>query len=369
MAEGASTADEAVATGASTTDEVAVKVASTTDKAVAEGAFTADEAVAEGTSTDVVLAKGASAVEEAMAKVASMADNVVAESALTADEAVAEGVSTADEVLAKGASTVEEVTVKVTSTADEAMAKVASTEEEETPADSMSLSDPPTDGGSAAPAHTHSPRALPSLPGRQVFAYAGDSVEGAIRDLPAPVHGETCAVQALTSANDVTVAGGGIADLDGDACHDVAVPVGDVVTTTLAFAEEFSVPCVDVDPTANPETGEVDRLTVKLQFCTAYRTLDADASCDAAGPSPGAPAACRCDTVDLRVEVLGEEHAVPTCSPHAPDDEGHEEVGPVPEFEVPTASPIEVTVGASPVSAAWGRRDRDPVRRPEGGTL
>jgi len=122
-----------------------------------------------------------------------------------------------------------------------------------------------------------------------------------------------------------------IEDLDGDSCHDISIDqkAGGSIATTIKFAEGFSVPCTDFVG----EGEEVEEVrTAKIQICSSYRTHSDDFSCDINGPSPCGPDSCWCDVIDLGVEIVGEEFAVPTCNPTlSPNME------PVPGEDVPVA--------------------------------
>ena len=127
----------------------------------------------------------------------------------------------------------------------------------------------------------------------------------------AAIHGERCTSQTLTSINAATssTSSSSISTLgaDGDTCLDVRVSPGDMVETTLTFADALSVPCTDYG------TGDGQ---VKLQICSSSRSMVDDSNCDAIGPHPCDPIMCYCDTIDVPgVTILDESMGVPTCEP------------------------------------------------------
>ncbi|KAL7440293.1 hypothetical protein ACHAXH_007022 [Discostella pseudostelligera] len=170
-----------------------------------------------------------------------------------------------------------------------------------------------------------------------VFVYTGDYTSdvgaSSFSISHAPIYGERCVVQTLTADNDdvSNAPMASIEDLDGDSCHDISIDqkAGGSIATTIKFAEGFSVPCTDFVG----EGEEVEEVrTAKIQICSSYRTHSDDFSCDINGPSPCGPDSCWCDIIDLGVEIVSEEFAVPTCNPTlSPNME------PVPEENVPVA--------------------------------
>mmetsp|Transcript_2732 Transcript_2732/g.6861 ORF Transcript_2732/g.6861 Transcript_2732/m.6861 type:complete len:1343 (+) Transcript_2732:394-4422(+) len=171
-----------------------------------------------------------------------------------------------------------------------------------------------------------------------VFAYSGEG-EYSTSLLPdlAAINGEQCVSQTLTSANDSFNKGSSITNEDNDSCHDVSVVDGGEIITPIIFTEKFSVPCTDyqegdIDP--NDDTAR----TVKLQFCSSFRNVEDDDSCDTIGPGPKVQDSCWCDTIDLGVEIIPLEEAVPTCSPNHndKDDVPTDTVSPTPD---PTPDP------------------------------
>mmetsp|Transcript_733 Transcript_733/g.1325 ORF Transcript_733/g.1325 Transcript_733/m.1325 type:complete len:488 (-) Transcript_733:165-1628(-) len=90
------------------------------------------------------------------------------------------------------------------------------------------------------------------------------------------------------------------------------------MTTALKFAESFSIPCTDFRNTQEAEEwlAQGNQRTVRLQYCSSFRSVQGDLSCDAIGPSPNNPDSCWCDIIDLGVRIMAEEEAVPTCAPN-----------------------------------------------------
>ena len=131
-----------------------------------------------------------------------------------------------------------------------------------------------------------------------VFAYTGEAKPAMHQAL----YGEKCAVQAFGPESDIFSGPFSmIKDDDGDTCHDVIVAPGAILSTKLAFSNDFKIPCTDYGTGSN---------TVKLQFCSSWRSLEDDMSCDTVGPYPCSPTSCWCDMIDLGIEVLGPEFAV-----------------------------------------------------------
>ena len=171
----------------------------------------------------------------------------------------------------------------------------------------------------------------------------------------APIFGESCAIQTLTSYNDKDSSDGSIGDVDGDTCHDVTVQEdgssAKVVTSVVKFMHEFTVPCTDYssdDDVPQDDEEEQKERTVKLQFCSTYRTSTNDISCDINGPYPCEVNHCYCDTIDLGVSIVDVEDAVPTCTPTT-EDEKTSETG------APTTSGVNVpedTVTLSPSTSS-----------------
>ena len=170
-------------------------------------------------------------------------------------------------------------------------------------------------------------------------------------DTFAPIFGESCAIQTLTSYNDKD--DGSISDEDGDTCHDVTVPTTqEVVTSVVKFMHEFTVPCTDYsDDDVPPQDDEEEQeRTVKLQFCSTYRTSTNDISCDINGPYPCEVNHCYCDTIDLGVSIVDVEDAVPTCTPTTEEEKTGTTTG------APTTRgvnvPTEDTVTLSPITSS-----------------
>ena len=166
--------------------------------------------------------------------------------------------------------------------------------------------------------------------------------------------GDRCAVQTLTpaSAADATSAARTsyvrAAGDDDDSCPDAIVFPGEILETTVRFAEGFDIPCSDY--------GVGGSGVVKLQVCSSYRSAIDDGSCDGVGPHPSDPDACWCDAIDVPgVTMLSEDAATPTCEP-APENAGVDEGAPAAmpspydnsgEMISPFPTPVDEASGAN----------------------
>lgn len=151
-----------------------------------------------------------------------------------------------------------------------------------------------------------------------IFVYTGDYSSdvssSSFSTSHAPIYGERCVIQTLTTSNDdvSNAPMASIEDVDGDSCHDISVDqkAGASIETTIKFAQGFTIPCTDFGGDA-----EEGIRMAKIQICSSYRTAADDYSCDVNGPSPCGPDSCWCDTIDLGVEIVSEEFADPSCAP------------------------------------------------------
>ena len=128
---------------------------------------------------------------------------------------------------------------------------------------------------------------------------------------------------------------------------------GNKVTSVVKFMHEFTVPCTDYssdDDVPQDDEEEEQERTVKLQFCSTYRTSTNDISCDINGPYPCEVNHCYCDTIDLGVSIVDVEDAVPTCTPTTEGEKTPEE-----STGAPTTSGVNVpedTVTSSPTTSS-----------------
>ena len=167
---------------------------------------------------------------------------------------------------------------------------------------------------------------------QQVYTYTGESTSSTLFDETnplAPLYGESCAIQTFTSQDDTSSSSSGmIGTVDDDSCHDVTITDSggndeeEKFTSVLQFKNKFTIPCTDYSDSDDLDELELDNndttppRTVKLQFCSSFTTADdTSTSCDIVGPTPNQPTNCYCDMIDLGIEIVRVEDAVPTCTP------------------------------------------------------
>ena len=188
----------------------------------------------------------------------------------------------------------------------------------------------------------------------KIFVYTGaaDPIYSAIFPPSAPVDGERCVVQTLTSSDDTASGTSAIADVDGDSCHDVLASSGNI-ETTVEFEHEFSIPCTDYSA-GDSLAGGATR-TVKLQFCSTWRTENTDADCDASGgPFPRSGDECSCWDEDLGIVITPRQTLEPSKGPTrrptpVPTPIVIVDPKPVtrPPAAAPTPSPVKISIDSS----------------------